>query len=106
MEGAIIADRPGAPETIRRTAETDRFVRDHGLAVAVRASGYEPFGLRMKAFAPRGRKALMKQVRMWIGGTRSDAHGRDVRKLINPATGDPAVYVPEGGSADGGTGCT
>jgi acyl-CoA reductase-like NAD-dependent aldehyde dehydrogenase len=42
----------------------------------------------------------MKQVRMWIGGTRSDAHGRAVRKLVNPATGEPSVYVPEGGAAD------
>ena len=42
----------------------------------------------------------MKQVRMWIGGARSDAHGRAVRKLVNPATGEPSVYVPEGSAAD------
>ena len=42
----------------------------------------------------------MKQVRMWIGGTRSGAQGGDVRKLVNPATGEPSVYVPEAGPKD------
>src|SRR5262245_35862370 len=42
----------------------------------------------------------MKQARMWIGGTRSDAHGGAVRKLVNPATGEASVYVPEAGAAD------
>jgi len=42
----------------------------------------------------------MKQVRMWIGGTRSDAHGGGVRKLVNPATGEPSIYVPEAGPPD------
>lgn len=37
---------------------------------------------------------------MWIGGTRSDAQGGAVRKLLSPATGDPSVYVPEAGAAD------
>jgi len=42
----------------------------------------------------------MKQARMWIGGMRSDAHGGGVRKLVNPATGEPSIYVPEAGAAD------
>lgn len=37
---------------------------------------------------------------MWIGGTRGDAHGGAVRKLVNPATGEPTVYVPEAGHTD------
>jgi betaine-aldehyde dehydrogenase len=42
----------------------------------------------------------MKQARMWIGGTRCDAQGGDVRKLVNPATGELSLYVPEATPAD------
>ena len=42
----------------------------------------------------------MKLVRMWIGGAPADAQGGAVRKLVNPATGEPLVNVPEATAAD------
>src|SRR5439155_18172022 len=47
-----------------------------------------------------GAKTRMKLVRMWIGGAYTDAQGGAVRKLVNPATGEPLANVPEADGAD------
>src|SRR3990172_7446814 len=42
----------------------------------------------------------MKRYRMWIGGEWVDAHGGAIRKLVNPATAEALMDVPEAGAAD------
>src|SRR2546426_391381 len=42
----------------------------------------------------------MKRYRMWIGGEWVEAQGGAVRKLVNPATGEPLVDIPEAAPAD------